>query len=268
MPELRPLPPVLADPGARGVGHFIKRNPILAVLVVAGLVAAGAVGWFISSNLYPPTTHMTAFLYAADQTAAGDGFTVSLLRVTHRPASGIAVRRGDPVVFEWPELIQIDGIVRNDSSRHLAAFYEGGALLSSPDDRVARDQIVSNGNQCATSGWPKNALDIDPGDDRRFSIFLVVDRESGAEWVRDSVKDRVLPRLELGEFAFLGGPCGDLARATLPAGGERVELGPASLSGPEIQDLYPFGGQGPVPTDRAIWKLWVFEPVDLKRSVR
>lgn len=268
MPDLQLLPPIPADPAARGFGHFVRRNPILVVLVVAGLVAAGGVGWFIANSIFPPTTHLTVILYTADQTAPGDGFTVSLQRVTHRPASGIAVRRGDPVILEWPELIQIDGLVRNDSNRHLAAFHKGEALLLSPDDRVARDQIISNGNQCESGRWPKNALDIGPGAERRFSIFLEVNRDSGAEWVLDSVKDRMFPRLTLGDFAFSDEPCGDLALAALPAGGERIEIGPTSLAEPEVQDFYPFGGQGPVPTKRATWKLWVFEPLEMKEWVR
>ena len=267
MPDLRPLPPVPADPGARGIGHFVRRNPVLVILFVLALVAAGAVGLFIASNVYPPTTHLTVDLYTVDRAEAGDGFAVLLRRVTHRPASGIAVRRGGAVIFEWPELVQIDGLVRNDSGRYLAAFHRGEALLTSPKGRTAGEQIISNGNQCKAEGWPKDALDIAPGGERRFSIFLKVDRDTGARWVRDSVKDRILPGLKLGEFAFSDGPCGNLDEAMLPASGISVEFGPSALDRPEIRDFYPFG-QSPVPEKRPTWPLWVFEPPDLKQSVR
>lgn len=115
MPEFRPLSPVPANPDARGIRHFVRRYPVLVVLLVCIFVSVIVTGWFFSTKIFPTKTHITVLLYRLDESASGDRLTVSLKRITYWYRSRIAMRRGgDPVpakrekwemwVFEPPEL--------------------------------------------------------------------------------------------------------------------------------------------------------------------
>lgn len=254
------VPPVRADPRARGPFHLVRRHPVITLLLA--LSAAGVAVLIV--RRIPVFSLGDTFVVVTAYEVAGGGMdaaaVVTIERVTRHPATRVRLEgSGASRFMNRIEYVQIDGLISLAPGADVFLALAGDAVFTDDEGRTLARPIRTKGNSCRGAGWPRQALQVTEATGR-FTVRVPVSDNPVGRFVREAIQKRRLPGYTIGLlYPSTTGTCAPLD-GEAAASAYHLEVAPSQLGRTTRENFYPagelrFADRGP--GRRPYWREWV-----------
>lgn len=247
-------------PFVRRFVYLLAATAVVGVLFGLGLLALDFRRRFRIPRAFVPVT-----AFAAVSSSSADSVRVFVRRASYHPAQQVSTSgrfRSDARGI--PEYIEIDGAAELDDLAPRPFGMLGHIAFTHANADPLVFEVLTEGNNCVSAGWPTEATSIAPGGDVRFTVRLFVESNEAARKIRDSILGGTLPGFRFGHFKALSEPSGLLLSGDGPED-IAVEFATTPLSREGLRDFFPFGEPlaGDIgPNKRLYWRSWLsFAPL-------